>query len=148
MLTETTLPTDALEQTAALVFQTFLAQEVFPAPAADGNSSPELTGRVDFQGPASGALLLAVEETVARRWAARFLALPAEEIGAEDVADALGEITNMIAGNFKSAFLPGAQLLAPARCQSGPANAALEWEHFLSEDGPCRLALVPAGELS
>lgn len=137
------LPADAVEQTVALVFQTFLEQEVFPIdagcfePAAD-----RLTGCVRVQGAEVRAMiLLEANRPVARRLAARFLQADAESIADVDTRDAFGEVTNMIAGNFKSAFFPGSRLDVPPLVVENDQPLG-DGQCFVCEDGMFRVALV------
>lgn len=136
------IPTDAVEQTVALVFQTFLEQEVYPLGHGELEDG-ELTGSVLINGDATWSILLEAAWPVATRLAGRFLSQDPELVPLDDVRDALGEITNMIAGNFKSAFVPGARLSVPPLVTDGPAGTA-GGQCFACEDGVFRVSLVSA----
>jgi CheY-specific phosphatase CheX len=138
------LPADAVEQTVALVFQTFLEQEAFPVDAASFEPADQrLTGCVRIQGNARAMILLEANLPVARRLAARFLQADAGEVLEADARDAFGEVTNMIAGNFKSAFFPGAQLDVPPLVVENDEPLG-DGQCFVCEDGMFRVALVAA----
>lgn len=62
-------------------------------------------------GPWQGCVLLACPTELARNAASAMFDLPAEQLTDDEVADALGELTNMIAGNIKS-LLPGPSRLS------------------------------------
>ena len=67
---------------------------------------------VHFAGPWKGALLLGCGPEQAAAFAAGLVGIePPDEVN-DDVRDAIGEITNMIAGNLKSMFPAGTQLSA------------------------------------
>jgi chemotaxis protein CheX len=63
-------------------------------------------GWVAVTGDWQGCVLLACPTRLARTAASAMFDLPAEKLTDEEVADALGELTNMIGGNLKS-LLPG-----------------------------------------
>jgi CheY-specific phosphatase CheX len=144
-MTETTnleaIPVDAIEQTVALVFQTFLDQEAVPVGSADFEPDHRLTGCVRIKGSTRAMMLLEANLPVARRLAARFLGSDPETIAEEDARDAFGEVTNMIAGNFKSAFFPGSTLDVPPLVVENDMPLG-EGQCFICEDGMFRVALV------
>jgi chemotaxis protein CheX len=86
---------------------------------AIGSATEEVTldagdvtvGRVGVMGPWRGCVLLACPTQLARTAASAMFDLPAEQLTDDEVADALGELTNMIAGNIKS-LLPGPSRLS------------------------------------
>ncbi len=61
----------------------------------------EFTGMVGLAGRLCGVLSLRCDSQSASAMAAKMLGIPALEVG-EQVWDAIGEIANMIAGNFKN----------------------------------------------
>ena len=134
------IPADAVEQTVSLVFQTFLEQEAYPLGPGLLDES-ELTGCVTMTADRIWSLYLEASLPVARRLAGRFLAQDPEVIVPEDVRDAIGEITNMIAGNFKSAFVPGAKLSVPPLVTDGASSLA-GGQCFACDDGVFRVTLL------
>jgi chemotaxis protein CheX len=65
-----------------------------------------IVGSVAVTGEWRGSVLLACPTQLARTAASAMFDVPAEELTDDEVADALGELTNMIGGNVKS-LLPG-----------------------------------------
>ena len=63
-----------------------------------------LSAIVRFAGSWKGQIELCCQFGVARRLARRFLALSDDEVSDRLIADVIGEIVNMIAGNLKSVF--------------------------------------------
>jgi len=68
-------------------------------------------GCVEVTGDWKGCVLLACPEQLARTAASAMFDLPAEQLTGDEIADALGELTNMVAGNIKS-LLPGPSRLS------------------------------------
>jgi chemotaxis protein CheX len=75
------------------------------------DASGVIVGRVAVTGPWQGSVLLACPTELARNAASAMFDLPAERLTDDEVADALGELTNMVAGNIKS-LLPGPSRLS------------------------------------
>ena len=68
-------------------------------------------GRVTVTGEWQGNVLLACPAQLARMAASAMFDVPAEQLDDAQVADALGELTNMIGGNIKS-LIPGPSRLS------------------------------------
>ena len=68
-------------------------------------------GCVAVTGAWTGCVLLACPKQLARTAASAMFDLPAEQLTGDEIADALGELTNMVAGNIKS-LLPGPSRLS------------------------------------
>ena len=77
-------------------------------------------GRVAVRGQWRGWVLLACPARLARTAAAAMFDRPAEALTDDEVADALGELTNMIGGNLKS-VLPGPSRLSMPAVTVGAA---------------------------
>jgi CheY-specific phosphatase CheX len=92
--------TPLLERSAREVFgimlDTMLDSVESPAKPNDG----EYTALVGLAGSLCGVLSIRCKRQAARIMASKMLAIPLEEVD-NDSSDALGEIANMIAGNFK-----------------------------------------------
>ena len=65
-----------------------------------------IIGRVQIHGAWEVTVLLECSEALARRVTATMFNMDADDIAREDLRDAVGELTNMISGSFKS-LLPG-----------------------------------------
>lgn len=109
MSTETTLAVRSheenwlpiLELAVEEVFEIMLGQRVKPVSAAEHEPKREFTAMVGLAGGLCGILTLACAGNTAREMTKCMLS--AEIADSEDqVSDALGEISNMIAGNFKN----------------------------------------------
>lgn len=89
---------------AANVFRTMLSQEITRGqPYLKGHHQPdhEISGIIGLSGKAVGTVVLSLGRTVALAAAGQMLGERPVELNA-DVVDAVGELTNMIAGNAKA----------------------------------------------
>ena len=84
-----------------LMLASHLTKPVTPAPEAAMN----ITGMVGLAGQLCGVLSIACDEKSAALMASKMLGIELDKVGPE-VADALGEVCNMVAGNFKNK-IPG-----------------------------------------
>jgi chemotaxis protein CheX len=80
-------------------------------------------GRAAVTGDWQGCVLLACPTQLARTAASAMFDLPAERLTDDEVADALGELTNMIGGNIKSLLPQPGRLSMPA-VTVGASNVA------------------------
>ncbi len=86
-----------------------LAQTMLPIPIADvveekenGVTPPhDLSGIIAFSGPMEGMLTLHLNKKLAAQMTSLLLGFEVDE-SSPDVSDAVGEITNILAGNFKT----------------------------------------------
>src|SRR5208337_4490302 len=98
-----TITNDDLCQFTRAIWDSTLGLEVRPIP---GPGLPELragmvTGRVQIIGAWLGTVLLECSEKLAKTVARIMFGLDSQEPTPEEVRDALAEMTNMAAGNFK-----------------------------------------------
>jgi chemotaxis protein CheX len=90
-----------------MVYRSVRAQPVVegdgnpPSVAALAPGAVKVVGTVGFAGSRSGIVVFHASLDTARAIAAAMLHLAIDEVD-EDVADAVGEITNMIAGSFRT----------------------------------------------
>lgn len=80
-------------------------------------------GSVAVTGEWRGYVLLACPTQLARTAASAMFDVPAEQLTDDEVADALGELTNMIGGNIKS-LLPRPGRLSMPAVTVGASNVA------------------------
>ena len=99
------------------IWESLLGMEI-EASDATGNafadSKRTVTGFVNIGGAWEGTILLEVSDTLSKRFAAEMLGVSAEEVTEQDVADALGELTNMVGGNIKSLLPAPSNLSIPS----------------------------------
>ncbi len=92
---------DAMAQALFAVESRFLPGGAAPA-AEDGKAPESLTGCVTISGGWNGAVTISCTHAVSRNAAATMFGLDHESVSLEDERDALGEMTNILGGNYKS----------------------------------------------
>lgn len=94
--------TPLLELSAREVFDIMLGTQLHPfePPVNEPVNQGEFTALVGLAGSLCGVLSIRCNNQAARIMAGKMLGMPPEEVD-NDSWDALGEIANMIAGNFK-----------------------------------------------
>lgn len=91
------------------------------APGSPFEAARVWSAVVTISGGWQGVVTVELEESVAQALTAGMLAIPAgEEVGDSDLADAVGELVNMIGGNVKS-LMPGPSALSLPSVAAGRA---------------------------
>lgn len=89
----------------AKTFQTMLARPLttVPARSLDPFSEEHVVAEVAFAGKAAGAVQIRLAKPTARLFGAAMLGLSPGDLGGdEELTDVLGELANIVVGNFKS----------------------------------------------
>lgn len=91
-----------IEQAVAEIFSTMLFLEVTPQTGEPSTINEErmLSGMLGFAGDLQGTVLIHLPATVAIAITNAFLELDLDEVD-DEVKDAIGELTNMVAGGIK-----------------------------------------------
>jgi chemotaxis protein CheX len=108
------LDANILVQTVEDVFRTMMDVEVSPSETSLSSSHGQLRSAVHVSGTWNGALLLECDRQQACRFAGRLLSMDPPEAVTPLVCDVLGELTNMIGGNMKSAVAMGLSMSTPS----------------------------------
>jgi chemotaxis protein CheX len=82
-------------------------------PTYDEDQPSEVHSSVSITGSWTGHVVYASSNVAARRAAAAFLAMEADEVSPEDLSDVLGELANIVGGNVKAMLPPGCFLSLP-----------------------------------
>ncbi len=108
-----------LEMATREVFELMLSCQLVPASSID-DSGMDVTSMVGLAGQLCGVITVRCQEKAAALMASKMLGLPVEKVG-QDFSDALGEVCNMVAGNFKNkiAGLSDGCLLSPPSVITG-----------------------------
>lgn len=107
-----------------------------------------LTACVHLTGDFEGATLVFCTARLAGRLAAVMFETPEESLSVEDVQDALGELTNMIAGNVKPLFQGSSRLSLPSVVEGldyrmiVPGSKVLSQVGFQCEGEPLHVTIV------
>jgi CheY-specific phosphatase CheX len=93
-------------------------------PGSPFDATGAWSAAVTVAGEWQGVVTVEVAEQVARRLTAEMLAIPStDEVSDGDVADAVGELVNMVGGNLKS-IMPGPSVLSLPAVAAGRAAFA------------------------
>ena len=127
---ETWIP--LLETATREVFELMLGCELTVPAAAAEEPTPEVTAMVGLAGMLCGVLSVRCDGKAAALMTSKMLGVELDKVGAE-VSDALGEVCNMVAGNFKNkiAGLAEGCLLSPPTVVTGSDYSL----HSLAEPG-------------
>jgi chemotaxis protein CheX len=107
-------------QFAESVFASMLGLYVQPSDAPLP-STDMITGAVYYAGPWKGAVLLQCDLPEACDFTARLMGIEKPTGFNEDVRDAVGEVTNILAGNFKPILPHGVALSMPSVVAGAPS---------------------------
>jgi chemotaxis protein CheX len=101
-------------QIVSMVFETMLGLTVSPLPQGETVPPPVFTSAIYFVGAWKGALLFECTAPDAFALTAHLMSIPEPKSFDDDVRDSLGEIVNMIGGNFKALLPQGTMLSMPS----------------------------------
>lgn len=98
------------------VWSSFVGSELEPLDPSITIAEDEdkLTGCVQITGAWQGSVLIAASEDVGRAAASAMFEMTEDELSADEVTDAFGELTNMIGGNLKSLVPQPSTLSTPS----------------------------------
>lgn len=128
---------DDLSTIAEQVWSSYLDPEgtapllPFPAP----RQLVEVSASVSVAGAWRGHVVLSCSSTASKNAAAALLGVDFDEVTAEDIADALGELANIIGGNIKS-LLPEPSALSLPHVLLGRVDS----EHWPAVKEICQLS--------
>jgi len=118
----------------AEIWSTILGDRFEALDPAEQPISPAIGSTVEITGPWTGRITVDLDRTGADQLARAMFDLPAGELPADDLADAVGELGNIIAGNIKSSLPEPSSLSLPqVRYQPQPpfgceVSSALTWD--------------------
>jgi chemotaxis protein CheX len=92
-----------LETATREVFELMLGSQL-TVPATGEETTPEVTAMVGLAGALRGVLAVHCSVKAAVLMASKMLGVEIDKVGA-DMPDALGEVCNMVAGNFKNKII-------------------------------------------
>jgi len=108
-----TLPSSMLQKITADVFQSVVGIEVELAGLEDPRVALDLSAMVHFEDGDHGAVVMELSSALAQKLSSIMLCLDDSETDDALVRDAIGEIVNIIAGNFKAACGSSSRLSLP-----------------------------------
>ena len=115
MSADTVVKEDDLAEMVEQVWVSYLDPEgISPLIRTDDEKQPtEVHSSVSITGSWHGHLVYASSQEAAKKAAAAFLAMEADEVGQEDISDVLGELANIVGGNVKAMLPAGCFLSLP-----------------------------------
>ena len=124
MSVEAVVSEDVLAEMVEQVWVSYLDPEgVSPlVTTGDAGQPSEVHSSVSISGAWTGHVVYASSTAAARRAAAAFLAMEADEVSQEDLSDVLGELANIVGGNVK-AMLPSGCFLSLPQVVLAPDSA-------------------------
>jgi chemotaxis protein CheX len=116
-----------LREVVESVWSAMLGLELIPAERAYERDpdSRNLTGTVQITGEWQGAVMVDLPEKLARDAAAAMFGMESDELGEDEVLDALGEVANMIGGNVKGLIEGECKLSLPTIAEGGDFRVAV-----------------------
>lgn len=111
-------------QLVETIWSSVLEWDVRPVEDVAEPAAAFVTGTVRITGAWTGSVHLRCDREVTTAAAARMFELPANQLSTDMVLDALGELTNMLAGNLKG--------LLPGPCELGLPTVGDDWDASLS----------------
>lgn len=85
-----------------------------PATSSEIDTDAHMTGSVTITGASDCVVALQLQRRPARTFAAAMFGLEPDDVGDDEVVDALGELTNMVGGSIKSLLPEPSWLSLPA----------------------------------
>ena len=125
----TTNPTeDDLKVIAEQVWSSYLDPEstgpLVPVPAQ--RQAEEVSASVSVSGAWQGHVIVTCSDTASRRVAGALLGMEVDELTLADIADAVGELANIIGGNVKS-LLPEPSALSLPHVLTSGGHGNVHW---------------------
>jgi CheY-specific phosphatase CheX len=116
-----------LREVVESVWSAMLGLELVPADHgyARDVESRNLTGTVQITGEWQGAVMVDLPEKLARDAASAMFGMEPDELGEDEVLDALGEVANMIGGNVKGLIEGECKLSLPTIAEGGDFRVAV-----------------------
>jgi chemotaxis protein CheX len=131
-------------QLTRAIWESTLGLEVrpVPGPGLSEQQAGIVTGRVQVTGAWQGTVLLECSEELAMKVARAMFGLDSDEPTSEEARDAIAEITNVTAGNFKSLVCGRCHLSIPQVTRGvpdppiAPSNIVISRQTFACQGEP------------
>jgi hypothetical protein len=111
---------DALTEIATVVWASMLERDLVPG--EPGPAELSVACQVHIQGAWDGRVTVAMSAALAHELTAKLFMLGEDEVSDELVADAVGELANIIGGNVKALFPPPNTLGLPGPPSDDPGE--------------------------
>lgn len=128
------LSSDDVAQIVTEVWSSMLgidAERLDGRPEIEG---PAVAGSVGVSGAVEAQISLEMNADAARQVAGLMFGMEVDEVSDDDVADAVGELTNMVGGNVKSLIADSGMLSLPVVAQGKPPTLRVVGGQILLQD--------------
>lgn len=117
-----TLTDETIVELAQEVWSTLLGDDGHLRPGGKGGG--RMFASISLVGEWNGTVGLTCSESAARHAAAVMFGIAEEELTGDEIADAIGELINVVAGNIKGTLPAPTELSVPAVYPDGPIEVA------------------------
>lgn len=104
---------EIIQEVMANIWTTMFDQEVGTLPEPPPKAAENMTSVVHISGAWEGAVIIEVPSTLSVKLASAMLGMTEEELGPDEVRDAIGELANVAGGNIKSLLPQPSSLSLP-----------------------------------
>jgi chemotaxis protein CheX len=122
-----------LAEVTERVWNSILGLDLAMAENGAEENAPFFTGCVQITGEWDGAVTLICPETLARQATSIMFEMEPDEASFEEVQDAVGELTNMIGGNFKVLLPQPSHMSLPAVVEGQSYNFMIPGTQVVNE---------------
>ncbi|HZU80940.1 MAG TPA: chemotaxis protein CheX [Acidimicrobiales bacterium] len=129
----TTFTEDAISEITRMVWAAIIDPSDELVERAGEAPRRELTGMVEISGTWTGSVCLGFSRRAARQAAAAMFGADADALDDDEVADAVGELVNVVGGNLKGLLPPPAQLSLPSVREGDPTTVGTGRAELVSE---------------
>lgn len=141
-----------IREITASIFQSVLDFPIDENGPTTDVPQPALIGAVQIGGAWKGAVAVECSQALARKASASMFGMAEGEVSSGEMSDALGEITNMVGGNFKALLEGVCQLSLPTVVEglhlklAIPGNKLVDKAHFACHGEPMKVYLLVKDE--
>lgn len=134
-MSTTTFTEDAVSEITRMVWAAIIdAPDTLVEREGNGEGATrELTGLVEISGTWNGTVCLGFSRRAARQAAAAMFGAEGDELADDEVADAVGELVNVVGGNLKGLLPPPASLSLPTVHEGDPTTVGTGRAEMVSE---------------
>jgi chemotaxis protein CheX len=132
-MTTATFTEDAVSEITRMVWAAIIDEPDALVERHGSGPVRDLTGMVQISGTWNGTVAIGFSRRAARQAAAAMFGLDGSELGDDEVADAVGELVNVVGGNLKGLLPPPASLSLPSVCEADPTTLGTGATELVSE---------------
>lgn len=127
------LSVDDIHQVTSDIWTSIVGLNVEPTALGEPIEERTLTGLINITGSWEGTVTLQCPSPLAIAGAGAMFGMEPDELGREEIEDALGELTNMTGGGLKALLPPPCQLSLPTVVEGIAYSITIPGSHLLRE---------------